>query len=66
MNFFYSLSFSSFFLGNMQNIVTTSESSKPEEVQQKSVNIANTYHCQTGILTPFDLFEHALYIIRMY
>ncbi|CAF0739671.1 unnamed protein product [Adineta steineri] len=36
---------------------------KSENVQSKITDTSNTYYCQTGILTPFDLFEHALYII---
>jgi hypothetical protein len=41
------------------------DSSKQELIQQRSVYISNIYHCQTGILTPFEINEHALYIIRM-
>jgi hypothetical protein len=43
-----------------------SESSKQEAIQEKSVNISNSYRCQTGVLTPFDLNEHGLYIICMF
>ena len=38
---------------------------KQELIQEKSLSISNKYHCQTGILTPFDINEHALYIISM-
>ncbi|UJR16874.1 hypothetical protein I4U23_003772 [Adineta vaga] len=42
---------------NIQN------SSNAENIQKMSIDLSKVYHCQTGILTPFDLFEHALYII---
>jgi len=39
---------------------------KQEQVQQKSVQISEKYHCQTGILTPFEINEHGLYLICMF
>lgn len=42
------------------------DSEKQKLIQAKSLNISSTYHCQTGVLTPFEINEHALYIIRMF
>ncbi len=47
-------------------ISETNGSEKQKLIQEKSVYISNTYDCQTGILTPFDINEHALYIICMF
>jgi hypothetical protein len=44
----------------------TNDSKKQDLIQEKSINISNKYDCQTGILTPFEINEHALYIIRMF
>jgi hypothetical protein len=44
----------------------SNDSSKQESIQEKSLLISNKYKCQTGILTPFDINEHALYIIRTF
>ncbi len=50
----------------MNSDAIVSDSVKQEAIQEKSVNISNIYHCQTGILSPFDLNEHGLYIICMF
>ncbi|CAM4899870.1 unnamed protein product [Rotaria socialis] len=34
-----------------------------KDIQKQSAAISNIYHCQTGILTPFNPYEHGLYII---
>ncbi|CAF1172488.1 unnamed protein product [Adineta steineri] len=47
----------------MTPTIVNSDSLKQETIQDKSVDISNTYHCQTGVLTPFDINEHGLYII---
>jgi hypothetical protein len=43
----------------------SNDSLKQELIQEKSVSISTKYHCQTGILTPFEINEHGLYIIGM-
>ena len=47
-------------------IPVMNDTEKQKLIQEKSVNISNMYHCQTGLLTPFDINEHALYIICMF
>ncbi len=56
----FTLFCSKFFIvvGKMSN-----DSLKNELIEEKSVSISNKYHCQTGILTPFEVNEHGLYII---
>ena len=37
-----------------------------DKIQNKSNEISLKYHCQSGILTPFEINEHALYLICKY
>ncbi|CAF1379875.1 unnamed protein product [Adineta ricciae] len=41
-------------------------SSNAENIQKLSIDLSKVYHCQTGVLTPYDLFEYALYIISIF
>lgn len=46
-----------FFLGETQH------ASNANNIRNMTMDLSTIYHCQTGVLTPFDLYEHALYII---
>jgi len=48
--------------GSEQNLAQRPRHDK-QGLQQESLAVSQNYGCQTGVLSPFDLDEHALYIV---